>query len=73
MLPLGNSPAVACNRIQVLYFRTLPSSFALVKDSTLLFSCNSALFGKNTRGGGKGGRFVAIFATNRICSSPFQG
>ncbi len=39
-----------CHQTQVLYFHTLPNSFALVKNSTLLFSCNSELFAKNTRG-----------------------
>ena len=38
-----------CHQTQVLYFHTLPNSFALVKNSTLLFSCNSELFAKNTR------------------------
>src|SRR5713101_4506068 len=35
-----------------LCFDILPNSFALTKISTLLFSCNSELFAKNTRGGG---------------------
>jgi hypothetical protein len=33
-------------------FHTLANSFALTKNSTPLFSCNSKLFCKNTRGGG---------------------
>jgi len=39
---------------QVLSFRTLPNSFALRKIASLFFSCNSELFHKNTRGGGRG-------------------
>src|SRR6266581_163172 len=35
-----------------LSFHTLPHSFALTKNSTPLFSCNSELFAKNTRGVG---------------------
>src|SRR6266568_2267357 len=35
------------------YFHTLPSSFALAKSSTLLFSYNSSLFAQNTGGGGR--------------------
>src|SRR6266704_2044068 len=34
------------------YFHTLPSSFALAKSSTLLFSYNSSLFAQNTGGWG---------------------
>ena len=36
----------------LLSFHTLPHSFALTKNTTLLFSVNSALFSKNTRGWG---------------------
>src|SRR5713226_1742656 len=35
-----------------LCFDILPNSFALTKISTLLFSCDSELFSKNTRVGG---------------------
>ena len=38
--------------IQVLSFHTLAHSFALTKNSTLLFSIVSALFAQNTRGWG---------------------
>src|SRR6266699_2218964 len=34
------------------YFHTLPNSFALAKNSTLLFSYKSTLFAQNTGGGG---------------------
>jgi hypothetical protein len=37
---------------QLLSFDILAHSFALIKNSTLLFSCDSALFHKNTRGWG---------------------
>jgi hypothetical protein len=52
LLPLGNSPLITRHWAQVLSFHTLPNSFALVKISTLLFSCKSKLFCKNTRGWG---------------------
>src|SRR5260370_23577525 len=38
--------------IYLLYFLLFAHSFAQTKISTLLFSCNSTLFHKNTRGGG---------------------
>src|SRR2546427_7113366 len=47
--------------IQVLSFHVLAHSFALFcirKRSTLLFSSNSELFGKNTRGGGSESPFL---------------
>ncbi len=40
-----------------LSFHILPHSFALSKSSTLLFSIDSELFAKNTRGGGTPCRF----------------
>src|SRR5229473_6707837 len=56
-----------CHQTQVLYFHTLPNSFALVKNSTLLFSCNSELFAKNTRGGGTPpALFTGKTATHRM-------
>src|SRR3989441_8850626 len=42
--PTWNESLVTCNKIQVLYFQILPDSFALRKNSTRLFSSNSALF-----------------------------
>jgi hypothetical protein len=38
--------------LAALYFHTVTNSFALPKITTPLFSCNSKLFVKNTRGGG---------------------
>jgi hypothetical protein len=49
--PCHPLPTVLCQP-HVLSFHTLAHSFALTKKSTLLFSCSSALFCKNTRGGG---------------------
>jgi hypothetical protein len=52
--PLGspNFPFVTRNYTQVLSFHTLAHSFALNKNSTLLFSIDCALFAQNNRGWG---------------------
>ena len=47
------SSLVTCYQIQVLCFQTLADSFAVVQNPTLLFSNDSGLFRKNTRGGGR--------------------
>ena len=49
----------------LLYFHTLAHSFALNKKSTLLFSSNSELFCKNTRGGGEGA--ISVSRSIRGC------
>src|SRR6266705_1145863 len=49
---IRHTPLVTAHYVQVLSFQAIPNSFALVKNSTLLFSCNSGLFGQNTRGWG---------------------
>src|SRR6266571_4635494 len=64
--PTWNESLAACNRIQVLSFHTLPHSFALVKNSTLFFSCSSTLFAQNTR---RGGRAPAAFLKKNLNSS----
>jgi hypothetical protein len=46
------SRGATCHYTQVLYFHILTHSFALIKNSSLLFSSDSALFGKNNRGWG---------------------
>src|SRR6266849_1556081 len=45
-----------CQRffIYPLSFHSIPHSFALIKNTTLLFSSDSALFAQNNRGGGRG-------------------
>src|SRR6266702_2985437 len=63
--PTWNESLAACNRIQVLSFHTLPHSFALVKNSTLFFSCSSTLFAQNTR---RGGRAPAAFLKKNLNS-----
>jgi len=59
-----------------LCFHILTRSFALGQDSTLLFSCASALFAQNTRVGGvpcsHGRSSNPKPATNRIARGPFQ-
>jgi len=50
--------------IQLLFFHTLPNSFALTKNSTLLFSINYKLFCKNTGGGG---RAISVSRSIRGC------
>src|SRR5713101_9628921 len=50
MLLHGNSSLAT--GLKFFYFHTLPNSFALAENSTLLFSYKSTLFAQNTRGWG---------------------
>ena len=50
-----------------LFFHILADSFALVKNSTLLFSSDSELFAQNTRGWGEAARFQpAVFPLESV-------
>ncbi len=57
---------VTCYQIQVLSFQTLADSFALVQNPTLLFSNDSGLFRKNTRGWCRGTTNTQLAPSNLI-------
>jgi hypothetical protein len=65
---IRHSPRITRHFIQVLSFHTLPNTFALTKNSTLFFSCNSELFRKNTRAWGRG--YLPQAKSFSITSSP---
>src|SRR5207249_1458085 len=54
---------------QVLSFHTLAHSFAFIKNSTLLFSCASALFAQNHPGGGCSPQ-SPVALMNFVCAEP---
>ena len=51
-------------------FHILPHSFALTKNSTLLFSSNSALFGKNMGGGGSAPPYLKYGSNFEVHQQP---
>ena len=66
------SPFISCHCTQLLSFHTLARSFALIKNSTLLFSSNSELFYKKHPGGVWGQRKIANGETRTWRGSPIR-